>query len=298
MERMEEAEPGSASFRSGPLAYNVPVSGTRGAGMTVPARALSVAGSDSGGGAGIQADLKTFAAFGVFGMTAVTAVTAQNSRAVTGVAGLDPDFVALQIRAVIDDIGVDGVKTGMLLDAGIVRAAATALKGLGDRPLVVDPVMVAKDSSPLLAASAVRALKEELLPLAFLVTPNTDEAEALSGVQVRDEADMEEAARIIRRMGPAAVLVKGGHLPGDPVDLLFDGKTVTRFTGRRIGSRPAHGTGCTLSAAVLCGLLLGSPLDESVRSAKTYLEEAIRRGFSTGGSTILDHRVFPGGVQP
>jgi hydroxymethylpyrimidine/phosphomethylpyrimidine kinase len=263
--------------------------------MTVWRRAISIAGSDSGGGAGIQADLKTFSAFGVFGMTAVTAVTAQNSRSVSGVAGMDPEFVARQILAVVGDIGVDGVKTGMLFNAGIVRSVASVLRGLKDRPIVVDPVMTAKDSSRLLADSAVGALKEELLPCASLVTPNTDEAAIISGVPIRGETDMEEAARVIRRMGPDAVLVKGGHLPGDPVDLLFDGRTVTRFTGKRIGSRPVHGTGCTLSAAVLCGLILGNPLDEAVRRAKAYLEEAIRTGFSTGGSTILNHLAVPAG---
>jgi hydroxymethylpyrimidine/phosphomethylpyrimidine kinase len=266
--------------------------------MTVWRRALSIAGSDSGGGAGIQADLKTFGAFGIFGMTAVTAVTAQNSRSVSGVVGMDPEFVVRQIRAVVEDIGVDGVKTGMLVDGGIVRSVASALRGLKDRPIVVDPVMIAKDSSSLLAGSAVEIMKDDLLPCASLVTPNTDEAEALSGFPIRGEMDMEEAARVIRRMGPAAVLVKGGHLPGDPVDLLFDGRTVTRFTGKRIGSRPAHGTGCTLSAAILCGLILGMSLDEAVRRAKAYLEEAIRTGFSAGGPTILNHLAVPAAGRP
>ncbi|MBN2200363.1 bifunctional hydroxymethylpyrimidine kinase/phosphomethylpyrimidine kinase [bacterium] len=261
-------------------------------------RALTVAGSDSGGGAGIQADLKTFGAFGVFGMTALTAVTAQNSRSVLAVAGLDPQFVRRQIRAVLSDMGADGVKTGMLFSADIVRAVADELRGLRDIPVVVDPVMIAKDGSPLLDASAVGALRSELLPCAFLVTPNTEEAESLSGVPVRSEADMEEAGRIIRRMGPKAVLVKGGHLPGDPVDLLFDGQTVTRYPGKRIGSVPAHGTGCTLSAAILCGLVNGRPLDEAVRRAKAYLEDAIRTGFSTGGSVILDHLTASPGVRP
>jgi hydroxymethylpyrimidine/phosphomethylpyrimidine kinase len=261
-------------------------------------RALTVAGSDSGGGAGLQADLKTFCAFGVFGMTAVTAVTAQNSRSVLGVAGMDPEFVRRQIRAVIGDIGTDGVKTGMLFNSGIVRAVAAELRGLKDCPVVVDPVMIAKDSSPLLDASAVGVIKSELLPCAFLVTPNTEEAEALSGVPVRGETDMEEAARVIRRMGPEAVLVKGGHLAGDPVDLLFDGRTVKRFSGKRIGSRPVHGTGCTLSAAILCGLVHGKPLEVAVRSAKAYLEEAIRSGFSTGGSVILNHLAIPQESRP
>ncbi|MDM7925522.1 MAG: bifunctional hydroxymethylpyrimidine kinase/phosphomethylpyrimidine kinase [bacterium] len=261
-------------------------------------RALTIAGSDSGGGAGVQADLKTFGSFGVFGMTALTAVTAQNSRSVLAVAGLDPELVRLQIRAVRTDMGADGVKTGMLFNADIVRAVAEELRLLKNIPVVVDPVMVAKDGSPLLDASAVGAVISDLLPCASLVTPNTEEAESLSGVPIRSGADMEEAARVIRRMGPAAVLVKGGHLPGDPVDVLFDGKTVTRYPGKRIGSRPAHGTGCTLSAAILCGLVKGSPLDAAVRDAKAYLENAIRSGFSTGGSVVLDHLAACPGSRP
>ncbi len=261
-------------------------------------KALTIAGSDSGGGAGIQADLKTFCAFGVFGVSAVTAVTAQNSRSVLGVSGLEAEFVRLQIRAVRTDMGADGVKTGMLFNADIVRAVAEELRMLKNIPVVVDPVMVAKDGSPLLDASAVGAVRDDLLPRAFLVTPNTEEAESLSGVPIRDEADMEAAGRVIRRMGSEAVLVKGGHLAGDPVDILFDGKTVTRYPGKRIGSRPAHGTGCTLSAAILCGLVKGRTLDAAVRDAKAYLENAIRSGFSTGGSVILNHLAVSPGVRP
>jgi hydroxymethylpyrimidine/phosphomethylpyrimidine kinase len=259
-------------------------------------RALTIAGSDSGGGAGIQADLKTFSAFGIYGMSVVTAVTAQNTEAVSGIRGLDSEFVRLQINAVLSDIGADGVKTGMLFDEEIIRAVAEELVRFSIAPLVVDPVSTAKDGSALLRERAMDALKNDLLPFATLVTPNLPEAEMLAGIPVRSPSEMETAARRIYDFGCSAVLVKGGHLEGDPIDILFDGSRIVRFPGSRMGRRPGHGTGCTLSAAILSNLILGRTMEESVRISKKFVESAIREGFTFGrGAMILNHGVpFPG----
>jgi hydroxymethylpyrimidine/phosphomethylpyrimidine kinase len=253
-------------------------------------RAMTVAGSDSCGGAGIQADLKTFSAFGVYGMSAVTAVTAQNTRCVEGVVGMDPEFVRRQIRSALSDLGTDGLKTGMLFNGPTVHAVACELRNERIPWIVVDPVLSAKDGSSLLDAQALDMLKRELLPLASLVTPNLEEAGALAGIDVRGEPEMEKAARIIQTLGPSAVLVKGGHLEAEPVDLLFDGEDVIRFPGTRIGGRPAHGTGCTLSAAVLACCVLGHALPDAVRMAKAYVEAAIRNAPAFGrGALVLNH---------
>jgi len=255
-------------------------------------RALTVAGSDSGGGAGIQADLKTFSAFGVYGLSVVTAVTAQDTNAVAGVAGLDPGFVGLQLRTVLSDIGADGVKTGMLHDAATIAVVGEELNRQSVAKVVVDPVMTAKDGSPLLKEKAVEALKNDLLPFCTLVTPNLPEAGLLAGMAVHSVGEMETAAERIYKLGSSAVLVKGGHLEGDPVDVLFDGNRMIRIPGLRIGRRPAHGTGCTLAAAVLCNLVLGKTLEESIRISKAYVESAIRNGFLLGkGALVLNHGV-------
>jgi hydroxymethylpyrimidine/phosphomethylpyrimidine kinase len=245
-------------------------------------RALTIAGSDSGGGAGIQADLKTFSAFRVFGMSAITAVTAQNSTGVQAVENLPPAFVAAQLRSVLKDFGADAAKCGMLSTAAIIEAVAGALREHPVPNLVVDPVMVAKSGDPLLQPDARKALVERILPLALVVTPNLHEAEALAGQPVRDRAGMEAAARRIHAMGPRHVLVKGGHLPGEAVDLLWDGQGMTAFTAPRIESPNTHGTGCTLSAAIAAGLALGQPLGEAVGRAKAYVTRAIREGFQAG----------------
>jgi hydroxymethylpyrimidine/phosphomethylpyrimidine kinase len=254
------------------------------------AKALTVAGSDSGGGAGIQADLKTFSAFQVFGTSVLTAVTAQNSLGVHAVHTLPPSFVSAQLEAVLDDFGADAAKTGMLATAEIVRAVAAGFRRHPVRHLVVDPVMIAKSGDPLLAVDARDALIAEILPLAFVVTPNLHEASALAGMPVRTLAEMEEAARSIGARGPRHVLVKGGHLPGDPVDVLWDGTAVRRFGGERIKSSSTHGTGCTLSAAIAAALALGQPLDEAIGRAKAYVTRAIREGFQPGhGVGALRH---------
>jgi hydroxymethylpyrimidine/phosphomethylpyrimidine kinase len=255
-------------------------------------RALTIAGSDPSGGAGIQADLKTFSAFGIYGLSVVTAVTAQNTERVADIAGLDSKFVRLQMNTVLSDMGADGAKTGMLLDEEIVRAVADELYRFSISPLVVDPVLKAKDGSVVLGEKAIEALKNDLIPFATLITPNLPEAEILAGIPVRSTDEMETAARMIFDLGPSAVLVKGGHLEGDPVDVLFDGIKMVRFPGVRIGDCPVHGTGCTLSAAILAGILRGVTLDESVRIAKAYVEAAIRNGFSLGkGASILNHSI-------
>jgi hydroxymethylpyrimidine/phosphomethylpyrimidine kinase len=249
--------------------------------MRVP-RALTIAGSDSGGGAGIQADLKTFSAFRVYGTSVITAVTAQNSMGVQGVENLPPAFVARQLRSVLDDFGADAAKCGMLSTAPIIEAIAGVL---AERPipnLVVDPVMVAKSGDALLRPDAVKALITRILPLALVVTPNLPEAEALTGLPVSDRASMEEAARRIGALGPRHVLVKGGHLKGDAVDLLWDGRAFQEFSAPRVDSPNTHGTGCTLSAAIAAGLALGYPLSEAITRAKAYVTRAIREGFQAG----------------
>jgi hydroxymethylpyrimidine/phosphomethylpyrimidine kinase len=250
--------------------------------MTVP-KALTIAGSDSGGGAGIQADLKTFSAFEVFGMSVVTAVTAQNSLGVLGVLDLPPDFVGRQIDAVLDDLGADAVKTGMLATTGVVGAVAGRLRAHRGAPLVVDPVMVASSGDPLLQPAARDVLVRELLPLATLVTPNLHEAAVLADMAVDSEADMAEAARRIGALGPRAVLVKGGHLKDAATDVLWDGRTLTRFPGPRVEGPPTHGTGCTYSAAIAAGLARGRSLTEAVTGAKAYVTAAIRGALQVGG---------------
>jgi hydroxymethylpyrimidine/phosphomethylpyrimidine kinase len=256
------------------------------------AKALTIAGSDSGGGAGIQADLKTFSAFGVFGMSAITAVTAQNSVGVTGVFNLPPEFVARQLDAVLGDFGADAVKIGMLSTAEIAAAVAERLRAHRARPIVLDPVMIAKSGDALLQPDARAALVREMLPLAEVVTPNLHEAAALAGMPVDSEADMEAAARRIHALGPRAVLVKGGHLKDTATDILWDGATLIRFPAPRLDSTSTHGTGCTLSAAIAAGLARGDVLAAAVRRAKAYVTAAIREGFQAGrGVGVLRHFV-------
>jgi hydroxymethylpyrimidine/phosphomethylpyrimidine kinase len=247
-------------------------------------RALSIAGSDSGGGAGIQADLKTFSALGVFGMTAITAVTVQNTEGVAGYEALSPGIVGDQIRAVATDIGVDAAKSGMLASAEIVGAVADAITETGIPNLVVDPVFVSKHGHSLLAENAVEALRDRLLPLATLVTPNLPEAAGLAGFPVADRDRMQDAAEAILAMGPSAVLVKGGHLEGDDRadDLLFDGHDLVWIRGERIATPNTHGTGCVLSSAIAAHLARGADLPDAVRLGKAFVTEAIRHALPIG----------------
>jgi hydroxymethylpyrimidine/phosphomethylpyrimidine kinase len=252
--------------------------------------ALTIAGSDSGGGAGIQADLRTFAAHGVHGASAITAVTAQNSVAVLDWVALSPAMVVAQVEAVASDMPVAATKTGMLATAAIVSAVAAAARRLALGPLVVDPVMVAKSGDRLLDRDAERAYVEELFPVAALVTPNQPEAELLVGHPVRDVAAMRAAAAEIRARGARAVLVKGGRLPGAPVDVLDDGASTVELPSPRVETPHTQGTGCTLSAAICGRLALGLPLLDAVRGAKEYLAGALAGAYRTGaGRGSLDH---------
>ena len=255
-----------------------------------PAKAMTIAGSDSGGGAGIQADLKTFAAFGVYGTSALTAVTAQNTRGVFAVAEVPEEVIALQIDVVLEDIGADAAKTGMLSSATIVETVADRLEAWGVERLVVDPVMVAKGGHPLLQPSAVEAVKERLLPLALVVTPNIPEAEILAGIEIDSDQAARGAARKIFDLGPRFVIVKGGHRSGDATDLVFDGATFTELPAERIDTRNTHGTGCSYSAAIAALLARGLAPLEAIAEAKSWLTEAIRASYAIGdGHSPVNH---------
>ncbi|RNC72747.1 MAG: bifunctional hydroxymethylpyrimidine kinase/phosphomethylpyrimidine kinase [Desulfuromonadales bacterium] len=244
---------------------------------------LTVAGSDSGGGAGIQADLKTITLLGSYGSSAITALTAQNTRGVSGIHGVPHEFVAEQLDAVLSDIPVDTVKTGMLFSAETIAAVAAKLVEYQRRIAVVDPVMVAKGGASLMDRGALTILKERLLPHTYLLTPNIPEAEKLTGMTIADEEGMREAARSIHRMGARNVLVKGGHLlAGDSVDILFDGSAFHRFAAPRILSKNTHGTGCTYASAIATYLAQGEPLREAISRAKQFITAAIRLGQPLG----------------
>jgi hydroxymethylpyrimidine/phosphomethylpyrimidine kinase len=248
------------------------------------ARALTIAGSDSGGGAGIQADLKTFQELDVFGMSALTAITAQNTKEVTGIYELPPEAVAKQIDAVVTDIGVDAAKTGMISSIPILEIIAAKVKEHRIHHLVIDPVMISKSGAALLKKEARHALKRLLIPLAEVVTPNLPETEVLTGITPDTEEKRKEAARRIVEMGARSVVIKGGHLRGEKaVDLFFDGETFEYLTAPRIKTRHTHGTGCTFSAALTAELAKGRPLPEAVRTAKEYITAAIRHPLELGG---------------
>jgi len=253
---------------------------------------LTIAGSDSGGGAGIQADLKTFSALGVYGMSVITAVTAQNTLGVYKVAELGPEMVKAQIDAIYSDIRVDAVKIGMVSNADIIRQIAASLREWDATNIVVDPVMVSKSGHRLLNPEAIEALKHEQLPLATIVTPNLPEAGELVGHEVVGEQGMEEAARTIHALGCGSVLVKGGHLEGEAVDLLFDGTRVIRFANPRLHNNNTHGTGCTLSSAIAAYIAQGCDLEEAVAKAKDYLTGAIENGFSVGQGVGPVHHFY------
>lgn len=253
--------------------------------------ALTVAGSDSGGGAGIQADLKTFAAHGVYGVSAITAITAQNTRGVIAWQALAADFVGAQIEAVAGDFRVDAVKVGMLATGAIVEAVAAAIDALELPQVVVDPVMIAKGGDRLLEADAIAAMQAELLPRAHFITPNVPEAEVLSGVPIRSIEDMREAGRRILELGPRVVLVKGGHLDGDDsVDIACTESDTFEVRRPRIATRHTHGTGCTLSSAIAANLALGLPDRDAIERAREYLDGAIRHAPGIGaGHGPLNH---------
>ncbi len=245
-------------------------------------RALSIAGSDSSGGAGIQADLKTFSALGVFGMTVLTAITAQNTTGVTGVHNLSPEFVGLQLDAVASDIGVDAAKTGMLSTAGIIEIVAAKIREHAIANLVVDPVMIAKSGAPLLRPDAMQALKTCVLPLAMVVTPNLHEASALVGWTVGSLEQMRDAARAIHALGPRYVFMKGGHLAGEAVDLLFDGSAFHELRAKRIPTKNTHGTGCVTAAAIAAELAKHGDVPQAVTIAKRFITSAIEHSLGLG----------------
>ncbi len=247
------------------------------------ARALTIAGSDCSGGAGVQADLKTFTVFRVYGMSVITALTAQNTRGVSGVVEIPAAFVRAQIDAVAGDIGIDACKTGMLANAEIVEAVADAVRHYRLQPLVVDPVMLAQSGAPLLSVDAREAVMRQLLPLATLITPNVPEAENLTGVTIRTVADMRTASRDLIRRGARACLIKGGHLQDrDAVDVFDDGTEVCQLDVPRIPTSDTHGTGCQLSAAITAGLASGLPLQDAVRQGKRFITRAIEKGLRIG----------------
>jgi len=250
--------------------------------MTV-AKALTIAGSDSGGGAGIQADLKTFQELGVYGMSALTAVTAQNTKGVHGVYPMDAPAVEKQMEAVLTDIGADAVKTGMLFSADIIEAAARMLHKHRCENIIVDPVMIAKGGASLLQKEAAESLKKVLLPLALVVTPNIPEAEVLTGITIASEADKKEAAKRLASYGVKNVLIKGGHEEGEQTkDVLYDGRDYYTFTGRRINTKDTHGTGCTFSAAMTAEIAKGVPVHTAAQTAKQFIQAAIEDGLRIG----------------
>ena len=255
--------------------------------------ALTIAGSDSSGGAGIQADLKTFAAHGVYGMSAITAVTAQNTQGVTEVAALSPAMVRAQLVAVATDIPPDATKIGMLANADIIVAVADAIREYRLPNVVLDTVMIAKSRAPLLAVDAIGALRDRLLPIANVITPNVPEAEALTGLAIASVADLRTAARRLVELGARAALVKGGHLSGPAIDVLWDGREMIELKADRIESRHTHGTGCTLSSAIAARLAIGDSLIDACRAAKAYVTRAIQQAPGLGhGHGPLQH--FPG----
>ncbi len=264
-------------------------------------RVLIIAGSDSGGGAGIQADLKTVTCLGGYAMTAITALTAQNTQGVHSIHDIPPEFVSQQIRVVLEDLGADCLKTGMLSQPAIIHAICDVLEDLDlNIPMVVDPVMVAKGGASLLADQSLSALKERLIPKATVLTPNVPEAEFLTGVTVQTADDMKRAAEALFELGPSAVLMKGGHLNEEAeivTDYLFDDQgNQYSFEGKRIQTRHTHGTGCTTASAIACGIAQGLSVKESVGRAKDYVFEAIRSapGYGSGHGPLNHGHTVPG----
>lgn len=243
---------------------------------------LTIAGSDSGGGAGIQADLKTFAAHGTFGMSVITAVTAQNTCGVTAVQNIDPEIVAAQIDAVFDDIRVDAVKIGMVSQSDIIKTIAERLKHYAPKIIVLDPVMISKSGYSLLQPEACECLIKELLPIATLVTPNIPEAEVIAEMKIETKEDMLTAAKKIVALGAKMVLLKGGHLDNSADDLLYDGANEVWFMGSKVETMHTHGTGCTLSSSLAANLARGLEIKSAVKASKVYVTEAIKHGIELG----------------
>ncbi|OGP98091.1 MAG: bifunctional hydroxymethylpyrimidine kinase/phosphomethylpyrimidine kinase [Deltaproteobacteria bacterium RBG_16_55_12] len=255
-------------------------------------KALTIAGSDSGAGAGIQADLKTFAAFGVYGTSVITAITAQNTVGVTKILELPADLVAAQLDAVVEDIGAQALKTGMLANSAIIEIVAEKIREHRLRNLVVDPVMVAKGGDLLLRPEAIEALRSRLIPLAVIVTPNLPEAEQLTGIRCTRLREIKESARRIIAMGARSVVIKGGHRKGPATDIFYDGKKFRELSAPRVRTPNTHGTGCTFSAAIAAGLAKGEKLENAVVQAKRYITQAIRKGFPIGSGHSPVHHFY------
>jgi hydroxymethylpyrimidine/phosphomethylpyrimidine kinase len=247
-------------------------------------KALTIAGSDSGGGAGIQADLKTFTAFGVFGMSAITALTAQNTVGVQGIFEVAPEFIMEQIKSIMSDIGTDAAKTGMLANEVIVNIVTEAIEKFHIPNVVVDPVMIAKSGDPLLSESARQTIKQRLIPLATIVTPNLFEAEAMLNIKISNIDDMKTAARKLKKTGCKWVVIKGGHLRNEKeaIDLAFDGQNFHLLKSPRFETKNTHGTGCTFSSAIAAGLAKGYEPLKAIQQAKQYITEAIKQSFPVG----------------
>lgn len=262
-------------------------------------RILTIAGSDSGGGAGIQADLRTIAFLGGFGMSVITALTAQNTFGVQDVYPISPEFIEKQIDSVITDIGVDAVKTGMLANAQVVKVVARKIKDYGIEKLIVDPIMIAKRGEPLLSKDAIGTLIEELIPLAFLITPNLPEASAIYGKPVENLDEMKEAAKNIYQKGARNVLIKGGHLQGRSIDILFDGESFFEYDSERIHTENTHGTGCVYSAALAFEIANDNHIHHAVKNAKEFVTSAIRNSLPLGGGhgTVNPYGVFSKEIQ-
>ena len=253
---------------------------------------LTIAGSDSCGGAGIQADLKTFSAHQVFGMSVITAVTAQNTQGVFAVQDISPDIIQKQIEAIFDDITVAAIKVGMVSRTETIKIIAETLCKYPIENLVIDPVMVSKSGFHLLQPDAKEALIKHLLPMATVVTPNLPEAEVITGMIIKTVEDMKKAAEIIYQMGPKYVLVKGGHLEGEAVDILYDGNNFTHYNSPRIATKNTHGTGCTLSSAIAANLGKGLSVSEAIENAKNYITIAIENSFSIGKGVGPVHHFY------
>lgn len=255
-------------------------------------KALTIAGSDSGAGAGIQADLKTFAALGVYGTSVITAITAQNTMGVSRIFELPPDMVAAQIDALIKDIGTDALKTGMLANSAIIEVVAEKIREYRLQNLVLDPVLIATGGAVLLSEDAIETLRSRLIPLATIVTPNLPEAERLTGIALTDSRGVKEAAKRIIAMGARSVVIKGGHRRGPALDIFYDGKAFREVSALRVPTRNTHGTGCTYSAAIVANLAKGVKLEKAIIQAKRYITQAIREGFAIGSGPGPVHHFY------
>lgn len=253
---------------------------------------LTIAGSDSCGGAGIQADLKTFSALGTYGMSVITAVTVQNTQGVFGCQDMTPDIIKGQIDAIFTDISVSAVKVGMVSQIATIQAIAEKLKQYDAKNVVIDPVMISKSGFDLMQPEAKETLIKELIPLAFVVTPNLPEAEVITGMEIKTIEDMKQAAKVIYDMGAKNVLLKGGHLESDATDILFDGENYTAFQGERIATKNTHGTGCTLSSAIAANLAKGNTVQEAVGAAKEYITVAIAHALDIGKGVGPTHHFY------